>query len=532
MKAFRLPFFLFSFFSFSLFASAQVPLLESYPSSSNVVFLDFDGHVVEGTSWNGSGPIVCDPAGFDAAQITTIFNRVAEDYRPFTLNITTDSTKYWAAPATHRMRVVLTTSSSWYGSAGGVSYINSFTWGDNSPCFVFTALLNNNLKYIAEAASHEIGHTLGLRHQSAYDAQCNKLSEYNIGRGSGEIGWAPIMGNSYYENMTLWHYGSNPFGCNDIQDDLSIILGNDNGISYRTDDFGNTTAMAATATFTANAFSMQGIIEQPGDVDAVKFTVSTPGRFTLDASPYSIATGNVGADLDLEVSLADNMGNVLGVYNDPATLNTQIDTTLSTGAYYLLVQGKGNIYAPGYASLGSYTLNATLSGNSPLPVHKLQLKAATEKGQHKLDWEIVADEKVISQTIEVATDAKGLQSLASIEASQRTYTYRPSATGLFYYRVKVLFDNGRVYYSNTVALRGSDALGKPSLVGNVTSGTLTVSSPSAYTYAVFDVAGRAVAKGSVTQGLNVISPALSSNGIYLIQFENGAERWAEKFSKQ
>ena len=107
-------------------------------------------------------------------QITEVFNRVAEDYRPFTINVTTDSTKYLSAPVNQRTRVVITVTSDWYGSAGGVSFVNSFTWGDNTPCFVFSELLGYKPKNIAEAASHEAGHTLGLRHQSTYDANCAK----------------------------------------------------------------------------------------------------------------------------------------------------------------------------------------------------------------------------------------------------------------------------------------------------------------------------------------------------------------------
>ena len=77
---------------------AQVPVMSSYPSASAVLFLDFDGHTVTGTSWNYAGPIVCNGSGLDNTKIIEIFNRVAEDYRPFNLNVTTDSTKYLAAP--------------------------------------------------------------------------------------------------------------------------------------------------------------------------------------------------------------------------------------------------------------------------------------------------------------------------------------------------------------------------------------------------------------------------------------------------
>lgn len=522
---------LFLFLLTSVFASAQVPVLSSDPASKNVIFLDFDGHVVNGTYWNGNGPIVCDSAVLNPSQITGIFNRIAEDYRPFTVNITTDSTKYWAAPPTHRMRVVLTTSSSWYGAAGGVAYINSFTWGDNTPCFVFTALLNNNTKYIAEAAAHEIGHTLGLRHQSLYDAQCNKVSEYHSGFGGGEIGWAPIMGVGYYRNMTLWHYGSNPYGCDDLQDDLSVITGNGNGITYRGDDYGPTAATATAAPFAGNAFSVPGMIEKPGDTDVVKFTLPAQGRFTLDASPYSIATGNLGSDVDLQIELLNGAGNVLGVYNDPATLNASVDTTLAAGTYYLRVQGKGNLYAPNYASLGSYTLSAMLTPGNALPVRKLQLKGASDGKQHSLFWEIVADESIVQQTVEVASAENTFTSLAAVGAAGRTYSQTPSTKGILYYRLNVLFDNGKRYYSNTVALRSSNG-GRPALAGNTGNGTLTVSSPSASDYAIVDMAGRTLAKGRIAPGLTIIPPTPSPAGIYIIRFQNSEGQWAEKFSKQ
>src|SRR5258705_4843688 len=230
---------------------SQVPLLNSYPSAQAVVFLDFDGHTVNGTSWNYNGPIACGASGLNNSQLTEVFNRVAEDYRPFNINITTDSTVFLAAPANRRMRVILTVSSSWYGAAGGVAFVSSFTWGDNNPCFVFTQLLNYNVKNISEAASHEAGHTLGLYHQSSYDANCNKLSDYYAGQGSGEIGWAPIMGVGYYQNFTLWNNGSNSNGCNSLQSDLSVITSG-NGFTYRSDDYTASFNQAVNVPFVSN----------------------------------------------------------------------------------------------------------------------------------------------------------------------------------------------------------------------------------------------------------------------------------------
>src|SRR4030095_8275115 len=116
----------------TLISRTQVTDLNSYPGASNVIFLDFNGHTVSGTMWNVTGPFTCNSSGLSDAAITEAFNRVAEDYRPFNINVTTNETKYNSAPFNKRMRVVITTSNEWYGSgAGGGGYINSFTWGDN-----------------------------------------------------------------------------------------------------------------------------------------------------------------------------------------------------------------------------------------------------------------------------------------------------------------------------------------------------------------------------------------------------------------
>jgi hypothetical protein len=514
----------------SQMASAQVPKLNSFPSAKATIFLDFDGHIVQGTSWNSSGPIVCEGSNLNAAQITEIFNRVAEDYRPFNINITTDSVVYQNAPATQRTRVVLTISSDWYGRAGGVSFTNSFTWGDNTPCFVFTALLNYNVKNIAEAASHEVGHTLGLNHQSSYDAVCNKTAEYNAGNGSGEIGWAPIMGVGYYRNQTLWHYGTNPWGCNYLQDDLGIITSSVNGFGYRTDDHGNTTASATVANFTDSRFTVNGIVEKPTDVDVVKFTLASKSRFQLNALPFSVASGDAGANVDLQVDLVNGNG-AAASYNPPLMLSASIDTLLDAGTYYLQVKSSGNAFAPDYASLGSYTLSAAIAA-STLPVHKLELKATTENNRHKLDWEIVADETVVSQKLEVATDGVNYRQVADVAAGVRTFSYVPEKASLLYYRLNVVFDNGRQYYSNVTALRSNGNNNKPSLIGNTVTNTLSVNSPAGFAYIIVDLSGRTVAKGQLTEGVNTITTGFLTNGMYILQFSNQQEQYTEKFMKR
>lgn len=513
----------------SILTSAQVPVHNSYPSASATIFLDFDGHLVNGTSWNNNGPIACGPANMTNDQITEVFNRVAEDYRPFNVNITTDSTKYWAAPQFQRLRVIITITSSWYGSAGGVSYLGSFKWGDNTPCFVFSALLGHKTKNVAEAASHEIGHTLGLNHQSAYDVNCAK-TEYNPGTGTGEIAWAPIMGVGYYRNLTLWHNGTNSWGCSFYQDDLSLITSN--GFGFRTDDYSeNIDATTAQVNFSNNQFSVSGVVERITDKDAFKFVVPAQSNFHLDADPFSVGSSRSGSNLDLKIELLNSSQTIVGSYNPDLTLNATIDTMLEAGTYYLRIQSMGNIYAPEYATLGSYNLAASIIPSGVLPLRRLELNGSSENNRHKFNWIIDADENVVQQILEASADGINFQAVTTVNAGARTYAYVPQAKGILYYRLKVTFDNNRQYFSNTIAIKNA-VVNRPSTIGNFVQNFVQVTSPSPFSYTIVDFSGRSISKGQLVQGMNAIYVNGLSKGMYIIQYSNGQEQYAEKFMKQ
>lgn len=518
----------------SLTSFSQVPIYSSYPSASPVIFLDFDGQTVTGTSWNYAGPIFAAPSGLSAAQITEIYNRIAEDYRPFGINITTDSTKYWSAPANRRMRTIFTTTNSWYGSsAGGVAYTGSFTWGDNTPCWIFTSLLGYNAKYISEAGAHESGHTFGLRHQASYDASCNLLSAYNYGTGSGETSWAPIMGVGYYKNFTTWHNGPNPYGCNNTQQDLSIITSNTNGISFKADDYAETFTGATATIFSNSQFIQAGAITTDTEKDMFKFNLSATKKFSLDAIPTNVGAGDAGSNLDLQVKLYDGSKNLVTTYNPLQALSVTVDTTLNAGTYYLLVDGVGNEYVSEYGSLGSYSLLAEEAPLVPLPLHELTLTGKTENGSQKLSWKIIADETIVTQSLEVSTNGRDFKSLASVDAQSRAYNYSPDNAGVLFYRLNVAFDDGRQYYSNIIALRSNGTEGRPKLFSTLIAGNaLMVSSPDAYNYVINDFNGRIVGKGQITDGSSTINTNYLSSGTYMIRFVKGSDQYVEKFLKQ
>lgn len=211
---------------------AQTPVLNSYTPASATVYLDFDGAEVDGTIWNEQGKIIAAPSGLSPATVTWIHKLIAEHFKLFNLNITTDPGVYEKAPVHQRIRIIFTPNSAWYGTATGVSAIGSFSWGDDTPAWVFIDALSNNASFIASAATHQIGHTLGLQHQSVYDSYGSMITELSGGESNIFSNQAPLMGIPFYKQAD-WENGHPSTGAQNIQSDTASIAGAPNYIGYR-----------------------------------------------------------------------------------------------------------------------------------------------------------------------------------------------------------------------------------------------------------------------------------------------------------
>ena len=511
-------------------AEAQTPKLNSYPAANAVIFLDFDGHYVQGTAWNWNGPIDAQASGLSSAAITEIFNRVAEDYRVFKLNITTDSTVYKAAPAIKRNRIIITPTYQWYGQAGGVSYVGSFGWGDDTPAWVFSGLLNNNIKYIAEAVSHEAGHTLGLQHQSNYDGNCTKTAEYSQGQGTGEISWAPIMGVGYYRNITTWNNGPNAFGCSYVQNDIEIIAGSPNNIGLRNDDHGNNYQQASLINVIANNFEVNGLINTSADKDVFLLIINTATNLKLNAIPQNVGSSNAGANIDIRVSLLNSEGNELSRYNPSELLSAGIDTTLNPAIYYLVVEGVGNANLDDYGSLGSYTISGSLAGT--LPIHQLKLSGSINKGKHQLNWTYQSDEIIRSIELESSSDGTRFSSLTILESDSRSFSWQPFENNNSWYRIKVITGlGGRTYYSNIVSLRSSSGKGL-FLQANLVRDEIVLSSDKEYSWQLLNLNGSLLQQGKLIKGSNRLPINTSARGLLVLRVVKDDEIYSFKIIKQ
>lgn len=183
-------------------SSTMVPVaLSSDPQSDFVVYLDFDGERITHPWWtqyNDDQEISAQPhpQAFNEEWVEVVWKRVAEDFAPFDLNVTTDRAVYDSTPEEKRVKTIITPTDTAAPDFGGVAFLNTF--GLNIPALVF-----NLQEYAcADTISHEVGHTLGLVHDGKADEtnEDGSVNEYYAGHGSGEVSWGPIMGAPFQGN--------------------------------------------------------------------------------------------------------------------------------------------------------------------------------------------------------------------------------------------------------------------------------------------------------------------------------------------
>ena len=356
----------------------QVPQLNSRPGAQAVIYLDFDGETVTSTAWNNGQTIVAQPARLNASQIEEAWRRIVRDFETFDVNITTDRPVFDAAPVTRRIQCVITPTSTAAPGAGGVAYVDVFT-SSNAAFKVCWVFMNTDAKSCAEAASHEIGHTLGLDHDGRVASGSLAREEYYEGHGSGATGWAPIMGVGYYRQLTQWSRGEYN-RANNTQDDLGIIT-KATQAPYIGDDHSGVTNTATAVT----GDRATGRVERNTDADFFSISLSA-GSYSLVAQPDSFS------NLDIELQVRDGLGNTIATANQLDQLNATAAFTLSTSqTVFLRVAGagKGDLLGTGYSnysSLGSYTITGFGNQQQP-PSPPIGLSLSRISGtQMRLTW--------------------------------------------------------------------------------------------------------------------------------------------------
>ncbi len=308
------------------------------------------------------------PATFSTAEhgyVQEVWREVTETYAPYDVDVTTQDpglagiTRSSSSDTTYGTHVLVTSDpaprADICGSCLGVAWVGTFdnidAGGYYQPAWVFDYSTSFDPMIIAQAASHETGHTLGLSHDGTSSA-----SYY-----SGTSAWGPIMGSSMNRAVSQWSKGEYT-GANNTEDDLAVIASN--GLPLRADDHAGVTDLGSQA-----SYDVSGVIGTRTDTDDFALTLPCTTSMTVAARGIGAQTA-----LDLSLTVLDGNGQVVASSSPASTragsppvsagMNASVTVPNATGNYVLRVDGVGNgSPASGgwsdYASLGQYTLTAS-----------------------------------------------------------------------------------------------------------------------------------------------------------------------------
>ncbi len=320
-----------------------------------LIYLDFDGAIVIKGYPNAtyySSPIIrfgrvdCAPARLSEERIQEIVQLVKDDFSPFNIEVTTSQVVYDRYTPENKQLCIITAS-----RQQSVVNVSGFLLGvapgygpgirsPFDPSFVFSTVMRNN-KEIAGVISHEVGHTLGLMHQSQFNIgldylgqDCLFLSEYNIGFGTNTepLAFVPIMGNVGTQRR-IDNWFAQP--CQ-TQNDFVFI---NNKVVLRPDDFPNNFGGRVAA-----PSGTRGVLETGTDVDFLYLRPRSPG-------PVSITSENI----DLKVTLYNMAGRIVSEYNDPNDTGVIIPEV--KGVCYIKVEGVSNANMSSQFMTGQYLVS-------------------------------------------------------------------------------------------------------------------------------------------------------------------------------
>lgn len=187
-----------------------------------LILVKFTSTHIQNQYWNNGNGFTTKQVIRDTNTMKSIVSGATYAYKWWRIRFTMDSIEYanYQGPK-DRMHVISkfirndgsNSDSVFYPYAGGIAYMHSLYWDGFDEGFVFCEALPAK-RDKACALTHEVGHMIGLVHQSEYDNNCVKIDEYRPNC---------IMGMAQGPYIWNWVKGPSRDGCNVIQNDSAIL---------------------------------------------------------------------------------------------------------------------------------------------------------------------------------------------------------------------------------------------------------------------------------------------------------------------
>jgi hypothetical protein len=291
----------------------------------------------------------------------------------------------------------------------------------------------------------------------------------------------------------------------------------------------------------AGYFREVGAISSPASI-----LVNTPSDLS-DAGTYSSA-GFPWRKILGEVAEHDGVSSDLDV-TFTATFNAVSVVRFRLG--FEFVKGNGGTLSSQDREYATEFTCLSYPQQSTLPLSLLSFTGSYRNQATTLNW--LTENETNFSSFEVQRSSNGADftaiasraSAATAATSRQSYQYKDDLSGLtgnvFYYRLKMLDNDGKLRYSNVIMIRKESkaingiAINPNPVVNGMATVRFTSSSTNVVDFSVIDMNGKTILKqqNRVFEGNNSISLnnlGLLQPGVYLLQMFDGQELNAIKFN--
>lgn len=223
--------------------------------------------------------------------------------------------------------------------------------------------------------------------------------------------------------------------------------------------------------------------------------------------------------------------------------NGSLDATFATGngpsagpnsdVFNIVTQSDGKIIIGGVFTAYSGTARnklARIISAFVLPVKLISFTGIRKMGVNVLVWKTAAESDMISYDVERSSNGQHFETIATVSAKNgpaQTYLFEdnPSFTGKLFYRLKENEKDGKVGYSNVIAVSNNAKGGisiSPNPVKNVINIRLSDNSLLNTEAILLDSKASIVLKQKITGNLLQINAAALAKGIYFVRFADGS----------